>query len=230
MPSALNIALVEDHEKVRNLTARFLRGLGHHVLELECAEDMEEVVGGTPIHLFIVDLNLPGEDGLSFAGRLRSIQPQVGIIMMTARGSSDHMARGYRQGADIYLVKPISPEVLSAAIDSVQRRLSNMSTDSMALFHLDTTALLLQGPLGKVSLNPAEAALLVGLLRSPTRMLDVYQISALMGQKEETFNQASLVVRIVRLRKKLIGIGAERDCIKPQRMAGYQLCIPLEIR
>ena len=90
--------------------------------------------------------------------------------------------------------------------------------------------LLLHGPLGKVSLNPAEAALLVGLLRSPKRMLDVYQISALMGQKEEAFNQASLVVRIVRLRKKLIEIGAERDCIKPQRMAGYQLCIPLEIR
>lgn len=99
MSPPLSIALVEDHERLRRGTARFLRAQGYHVFELECAEDMDEVVGGAVVHLYLIDLNLPGEDGLRFAQRLRDTHPHVGILLLTVRGGADHVAAGYHGGA-----------------------------------------------------------------------------------------------------------------------------------
>jgi DNA-binding response OmpR family regulator len=229
MPYALSIALIEDHDRLREATADLLRKSGHHVFALEAVEDVDAVVGGAMVHLFILDLNLPGEDGLSFARRLRAIQPHVGIIMVTARGSSPHIAKGYQEGADVYLVKPVSPEILLGAIASIQRRLTDIPVRESGLMQLDLSLLKLTGPSGQSALNQAEAALLAGLMRSPLRTLDIYQVSQLMGQPPEGFNKASLEVRIVRLRKKMIEAGAEPGCIKPQRLLGYQLCVSIEI-
>jgi DNA-binding response OmpR family regulator len=224
----LNIVLIEDHERLRVSTAKFLRKQGHPVFELECVEEMDEVVGGAMVDLFIIDLNLPGEDGLAFTKRLRDVQPQIGIIMMTARSGSEHIARGYQEGADIYLVKPVDPAVLLGAIESIRRRLPQTSPLDLA-FRLDLLSLCLTGPGGKITLNHAEAAVLAGLMRSPIRSLDIYQVSALMGQTGEGFNQSSIVVRIVRLRKKMMAVGASRNCLKNHKPSGYQLCISIVI-
>lgn len=229
MSNSLIIALVEDHERIRVSTAVFLRKHGHVVFELECVEEMDEVVGGAQVDLFILDLNLPGEDGLDFTSRLRSIHPHVGVIIMTARGGTDHIARGYQNGADIYLVKPVASEVLIGAIESIRRRIITWHQKNGEMFNLELASLTLEGPIGKVLLNQAEAAVLVGLMRSPQRTLDIYQVSTLMGQSGFGFNQASLVVRIVRLRKKLISVGADSNSIKTQRAMGYQLRITIEI-
>lgn len=228
MSTPLSIALIEDHETLRVMTAEYLRMQGHFVFEMESAEDMEEVVGGETIHLFILDLNLPGEDGLAFAGRLRETQPDVGIIMLTARGSAEHIADGYRGGADVYLVKPVNPNMLLASIESVTRRLP-IQQRSLTAFRLDVVSLCLEGPKGKVNLNQAEAAVLVGLVRSPHRRLDHFKISELMGQTEGNFRQQSIEVRITRLRKKIFSVGGNMGCIKNQRLVGYQLCIALEV-
>lgn len=230
MSAALSIAIVEDHERVRVSTANFLRKHGHRVFELACAEDMDVVVGGASVDLFILDLNLPGEDGLAFTRRIKSIHPAVGILILTARGSSDHIARGYQEGADIYLVKPVTPEILLGAIESIRRRLPSHQAEVSASFVLNLSALTVSGPLGRVQLNPAEASVLSGLIRSPEHTLDIFQVSEFMGQSEKGFNQASIVVRIVRLRKKLVSVGAERNCIQPQRLQGYRLCLMMQIQ
>ena len=99
MSPPLSIALIEDHERLRVATAQLLRAQGHHVYELECAEDMDTVVGGDLVHLYLIDLNLPGEDGLHLAQRLRQTHPQAGLIMLTARGGAGHMSAGYQSGA-----------------------------------------------------------------------------------------------------------------------------------
>lgn len=230
MSAPLTIVLIEDHERVRLATAQFLRKQGHQVFDLESVEEMETAVGGALVHLFILDLNLPGEDGLVFARRLRKVQPHVGIIMVTARAGSEHVARGYQEGADIYLLKPIAPEILLGAIESIRRRLPEMSPEKSAQFSLELSSLSLTGPLGSVLLNPSEAALIAGLMRSPNRLLDIYQVSALMGQGTDGFNQASLVVRVVRLRKKMMAVGADRSSIQTQKPSGYRLVKPIEIR
>jgi DNA-binding response OmpR family regulator len=230
MASPLSIALIEDHDRLREAMANLLRSHAHHVFELDAVEDIDTVIGGALVHLFILDLNLPGEDGLAFARRLREIQPDVGIIMMTARGSSQHIAQGYEAGADVYFVKPVSPEMLLGAIASIQRRLPHNPERQKGAFRLDMSSLRLTGPQGTVELNQAEAALLAGLMRSPQRTLEIDQISRVMGQPPNGLNKASLEVRVVRLRKKLVTVGAESGAIKPQRLQGYQLCVSIEIR
>jgi DNA-binding response OmpR family regulator len=228
MPPSLNIALVEDHKRLREATAEFLRQKGYNVYPLESAEDLSEVPGGEPIHVFILDLNLPGEDGLQLAARLRASQPDVGILMLTARGGADHIAAGYRSGADVYLAKPVVPDILLAALESLVRRYSNHRT-STATLKLDLTGQMLIKDGDTVQLNQSEVAFLVGLMRSPNRQLDIYQIAMLMGQAEQTFNQPSLEVRITRLRKKMTGIGGEAGWIRSVRKMGYQLCVSIEL-
>lgn len=121
MPPPQGITLIEDRERLRVATAQLLRAQGHHAYELECAEDKDTLVGGDLVHLYLIDLNLPGEDGLHLAQR--QIHPQAGLIMLSARGGAGHMSAGYQSGADVYLVKPVSPTVLLAAIAAVRWRL-----------------------------------------------------------------------------------------------------------
>jgi DNA-binding response OmpR family regulator len=148
--------------------------------------------------------------------------------MLTARGGAEHMSAGYQSGADVYLVKPVSPTVLLAAIASVQRRLPE-PLPAGNRYTLAVAALRLEGPAGAVVVNAAEAAVLAGLMRSPQRRLDSFQIAALMGQSEEQFNKPSLEIRLVRLRKKLVAVGVEPGCLQAQRGIGYQLCIPIDL-
>lgn len=228
MSPALNIALIEDHERLRLATAQFLRAQGHHVFELECAEDVDTVIGGAWVDLYLIDLNLPGEDGLAFAQRLRGIHPQAGIILLTARSGAEHVSAGYLGGADVYLVKPVSASVLLAAITSVRRRLPEQLPASDRCT-LNVAALRLQGPAGAVAVNAAEAAVLAGLMRAPQRRLDIFQVAVLMGQTEDQFNKASIEIRLVRLRKKLVAVGVEPGCLQAQRGIGYQLCTPIDL-
>ena len=90
----LNLLIVEDNDDLRDSLADALGTRGHHVVALDCAEAVPEQAELTRLDLAIVDLNLPGEDGLALAQRLREAQPGLGIIMLTARAqSSDKVAR-----------------------------------------------------------------------------------------------------------------------------------------
>ena len=228
MSAPLNIALIEDHESLRSTTEIVLTQQGYRVYAMACAEDLDEVIGGEPIDIFIVDLNLPGEDGLSLSLRLRSAQPNAGIIMVTARSASEDLEKGFDSGADIYLIKPVTTSALIASIKSLARRLANKDLTSGA-FTLDSKAHLLMGPIGKTQVSPVEQAILISMARAPGNMLETFQLLALVGQTEEDFNKASLEIRITRLRKKMIAIGADPKCFQAIRLVGYQLCVPLII-
>jgi len=119
----LNIVVVEDNEDLREAIVDVLAALGHRVLGLSCAEELGDEGAQAMIDLLVVDLNLPGEDGVSLSRRLRSTQPGLCILMMTARDTVRDKVAGYEAGADIYLTKPVSIEELSAAVQSLGRRL-----------------------------------------------------------------------------------------------------------
>jgi DNA-binding response OmpR family regulator len=233
MDTHLNIILVEDHRALRKVTAGVLREEGHQVIALTCAEDLEDLAGAQAADLFIIDLNLPGEDGLSLAQRLRAVHPQVGIIMLTGRDQPQDMVAGYRNGADLYLVKPVDPQTLMAAIESLMRRLKpevSPSMDPQHLTWLDIAELRLCGPTGDVLLTAIEVRLLTGLARAPGHRLAQFHLAELTGQLDEAYNKRVLEVRIARLRKKLIEVGASPNCIKALRNEGYQLCTLIQIR
>ena len=106
---SLNIVLVEDHDLLRTVTQSVLTQAGHNVLALSCAEEVDEALSGMSPDLYILDLNLPGEDGISLARRIRHSHPRVGIIMTTVRSEIADRLDGYESGADIYLPKPTDP-------------------------------------------------------------------------------------------------------------------------
>jgi DNA-binding response OmpR family regulator len=229
MDTLLNIVVVEDHDALREVTVEALRGLGHHVVGVDCAEALTDMGHAMQIDLMVIDLNLPGEDGISLTRRLRLNQPDIGIIMVTARGQAAERMEGYESGADIYLTKPTSVEELSAAIRALSRRIKRAPQRAPAL-NLDLHSLLLSGGSGEAGLTAQEAKLIAALVRAPGHRLESWQLIELLGKAETGYSKASLEVQIARLRKKLLQAGAAGQPIKAIRQLGYQLCVEIRVK
>lgn len=227
---SLGIVVAEDHDALRELTLDVLRGQGHRAIGIACAEEMDEAIGGVSVDLLIADLHLPGEDGLSLVRRFRAAQPLAGIILVTASTQVDVKVQGYNSGADIYLPKPVAIEELLAAVRSISRRLVRQAkamADQSAIRY-DQAQGWIDGPLGRIELSDSESLILAALARAPGQQLGLQQLKDLLEPHGASFNKAAFEVRMVRLRKKLIRVGAVRSCLRSIRMVGYQLGITLE--
>lgn len=229
---SLNIVLVEDHDILRQILKQALEEAGHQVTALSCAEELEDAAGGLPVDIFLIDLNLPGEDGLSLTARVRTAYPLVGLIVVTARSALQDKLEGYARGADIYLTKPVEvPEVCAAVAAIGRRRFRTRDLmEAQALFVLSQQGLSLnktgQPP---VRLSASEVAILTTLARAPGQRAAYWQIAEVLNLDLNTYAKASLEVRIVRLRKKLIEAGASLDCLESIRGHGYQLCLSVQV-
>ena len=228
MATQLNIVVVEDNNDLRTLISTALRKDGHRVTALSCAEELEDQAGSEHADAFLIDINLPGEDGLSLSNRIRKAHPLVGIIMVSARSALDNKLEGYDCGADLYLTKPVSLPELSAALRSFGRR--RLAT----LKHINATGLTLnklelQGKESLVRLTAQEAIVLTALSRAPAGRLETWQIADLLHTEVDEAFRSSLAVRMVRLRKKLTDAGAEGTAIESLRNIGYQLTTHIEI-
>jgi len=229
MTNALNIMVVEDHDALRDITVEALAQHGHHVRGVDSAEALPGELGPFPIDLLVIDLNLPGEDGISLAARIRTAQPGIGIIMVTARNQVKDRMAGYDSGADIYLTKPTSTEELLAAVRALARRIKPEEANSPVIT-LHMGRLMLQGPLAVASLSSHEAALLCALVRAQDQQLEIWQLVALTDKLLNETSKKALEVQIVRLRKKLLQIGGTKPLIKVVRGVGYRLCLKIGIR
>ncbi len=230
MVAHLNIVLVEDNDDLRELTADALRTEGHHVVALSCAEELEDRARGASADLFLIDLNLPGEDGFSLSRRIRNVQPLVGIIIVSARSDLQDKVVGYDCGADFYLAKPVPFAELSAAIKSFARR--RMARQMEAVSPEGALRLAqreLHGQRGQVRLTQPEANLLTAFARAPAGKLENWQLLELFGLDPADGSKTNLEVRITRLRKKLLEAGAEGQCIEALRNVGYQLLTPIHL-
>ena len=228
----LNIVLVEDHDILRQMLQQALQEAGHQVVALSCAEELEDVAGGQPADLFLIDLNLPGEDGLSLTERVRAAYPLAGLIVVTARSGLQDKLEGYARGADLYLTKPLEVPELCAAVAALGRRrqrveglMAQQQTFTLSQQQM-TLAKTGQAP---VHLTAAESAMLVAFSRAPGQRVAYWQIAETLGLDLQNYAKASLEVRIVRLRKKLVEAGAEAGCIEAVRGHGYQLCLPVQV-
>jgi DNA-binding response OmpR family regulator len=228
MDSTLNILVVEDHDDLRDATVAALAFLGHVVRGVSSGEALDDELGGFRPDVLVLDLNLPGEDGLSIARRLRQAEPHVGIIMVTARDQVRDVTRGYGSGADIYLTKPTSSEVLGAAVQALARRVS--PTGNAASVSVNPNTLQLTGPAAVANLSDHECSLLIALATAHDRRMETWQLMEMGGRHTADFNKTALEAQLVRLRKKLEQVGASTPVIKAIRGHGYQLCIAIEVR
>lgn len=228
MATLLNIIVVEDHDDLRDITVETLRAIGHQVVGVDCAEELVEIAHTMHIDLMLIDLNLPGEDGISLARRVRQSQPGIGIIMLTGRGDVSEKMRGYESGADLYLVKPTTMDELNAAIQALSRRLRSPPQTTSAL-KLDLNRLVLSGERNEVNLTAPEASLLAALARAPGQRLENWQLIALLGKADIDYSKAGLEMQITRLRKKLYLATVDEQPIKVIRQYGYQLSVDIQV-
>lgn len=219
----MNIIVVEDNDELRDATVDALLVEGHQVLGLDCAEALPEQASWRRIDLMLVDLNLPGEDGLALTQRVRAIQPDIGIIMITARNLSTDKRRGYDSGADIYMTKPVALDELNAAIQSLSRRLKPEAVPVTGLTLELSRQILRCRDQTEVQLSSQESALLVAFSRAAECRLETWQLIEILEKGSAEDPKAAVEILIARLRKKLLQAGCTELAIKSIRNWGYQM-------
>lgn len=221
MPSKINIAVVEDHDVLREMLLDALLEKGYLAQGFRDAYELDAASPKTIFELLILDLNLPGEDGLSISKRIKESYPDTFIIMITARSSEMDKIQGYEAGADIYLPKPIAITELQAAVSSLSKRILRYK-DLGGNLILNEKNVTLKGT-QTVSLSKIDLDILLALLQADQQRLDFESLLQQVSSNTSNTPKATLEVQIVRLRKKMAEAGAEGVTIKALYKYGYQL-------
>jgi DNA-binding response OmpR family regulator len=227
---ALKILVIEDNDELREATLAFLQHHRHDVRGVPMAEDIDDVTGDFLPDVYVIDLNLPDEDGLSLTQRLRATHPNVGIVITTARSQIGDKVIGYECGADLYMTKPVHPQELMAGLNALGKRIraSNRHTDTLVL---DLKAMRLNGPDGQVEMTASDVLILCALARAPGQRLERWQLAEIIGGHDaEPLSTSMLEMRITRLRKKLSAAGAPTPSVKALHKVGYGLCMPVALK
>jgi len=226
----LKLLLVEDHLALRETFSEFLTSQGHSVTAYESAEKALAQSHATTFDMALLDLNLPGEDGLYLAGQLRMQSPSIGIIMLTVRNNIADKLAGYQTGADMYLPKPVSPEELNAAIQAVCRRIPHLNSKDLTL-HFSTNQLAnAKSDAPSLKLSNEETRLLSILSAAPLQQLEIWELAENLNlDLDSTTLRSTLEKRVSRLRKKLIQLNQPPSSITFIRDYGYKLTVSVEI-
>jgi DNA-binding response OmpR family regulator len=225
----LHILVVEDNDSLRDATVDFLASQGHQVAGVVCAEDVDDTPTRHLPDLYLIDVNLPGEDGFSLAERIRQSQPLAGIVLMTARSQLNDRLEGYASGADNYLIKPVEQAELLVCIQNLARRLKASAPAPVSGLVLNSQISSLTGPSGEVALSMGESQLLAAFSRAAGQKLERWQAMQLVDTKDKGLVTANLEMRISSLRKKLTSCGAPSDAIRTLRGFGYALSCQIQV-
>lgn len=229
MDTQLKIVVIEDHDDLREMTVQALNELDCMAVGVSSAEDFDELPQAL-FDVYVVDLNLPGEDGISLSRRIRATFPACGIIIISARKQIQEKLAGYENGADFYLTKPTAIEELAAVIKAFKRRFKTATHESTESLKLDTTAMTLysgKSPDQSVSLAHHEVLILAALAKAANNRLESWQLIQNSKVNGVAVSKSTLEVQILRLRKKLSEVSPNEVAIKGIRGFGYQLCLPV---
>jgi len=238
MISLPHILVVDDHRQIRDSVTRFLERNGMRATAAKDARDMDEKLGKGHFDLMVLDVMMPGEDGLSICKRL-SAEKRLPIIMLTALGQDQDRIVGLEIGADDYLPKPFNPRELLARIKAVLRRAPEERSEAGTLsgrllrfggLTLDTDSHVLTDRDGnRVQLTTADFRLLTVLLARPRTVLSREQLLDLTAGRAAGPLDRTIDNQISRLRRKI-----EMDPLRPTlittvRSQGYSLNADVEV-
>jgi len=204
------ILVVDDDKRLRELLQRYLSEQGFTVKSAENAEAMDKALTRDTFDLIVLDLMLPGEDGLSICRRLRASEPLQAIIMLTAKGDEIDRIVGLEMGADDYLPKPFNPRELVARIQAVLRRRGTVvpgapTTDDKTIAFSDVEVDLATRTLKRngevLPLTTGEFAVLKVLLEHPRQPLSRDRLMSLARGREQGPFDRAIDVQVSRLRK-----------------------------
>jgi len=233
-----HILLVDDEPQVCESITEYLSDEGYLVSTARDGSEMRRVIEQTPIDLILLDVMLPGEDGLSLARSVRAAKHHAAIIMLTGRSDTIDRIVGLEMGADDYLAKPFHLRELLARVKSVMRRarstVAEMSPPRGACarfagWHLDCARRELVSPTGEdVRLTSGEFDLLVAFVNNANRVLSRDQLLDLARDREASLFDRTIDVQVGRLRRKLEKDPQRPQLIKTVRGAGYIFAAPVE--
>jgi two-component system OmpR family response regulator len=239
METSDRILVVDDDLEIRNLLGEYLRKNGYHATLVADGKAMWEALARGAPDLIVLDLMLPGDDGLTLCRKLRA-EAETPVIMLTARGEETDRIVGLEMGADDYLAKPFSPRELLARIKSVLRRARSLprnlrADDARAIafagWRLDTVARHLISNEGVITaLSGAEFQLLKIFLSHPNHVLTRDQLMLLSKGREAEALDRTIDIQVSRLRHRLGDDPADPQIIKTVRGEGYVLAVKVEVQ
>jgi len=223
------ILIVDDEPDVREVLEEYFVAHGYAVVGAESAGEAREMAAKHPVDVALVDINMPGEDGLSLARHLRERYAKVAIVMLTSAGTVVDRIVGLEMGADDYVPKPFDPRELAARVKSVLRRTSAASRADIGAEKvrigrcvLDLAAHRLTDEKGtEVAMSSLEFDLLKALAQHPNRALSRERILNLGRQRDWDPFDRSVDLRIMRLRKKIEPDPEHPRFIRTIRNEGY---------
>jgi len=237
MNTTPHILVVDDHQEIRDLVANYLEQFDFRVTTARDGQEMRRVLEVSAIDLIVLDLMMPGEDGLSLCRQLRE-SSRIPIIMVTAMAEQTDRVVGLEMGADDYLTKPFFPRELLARIKAVLRRVEALphrheapavEKQSFDRWVLDLARRELVGDDGvAVPLSTAEFKLLSTFLAHPHRVLSREQLLDLTrGRQADVFDR-SIDNQVSRLRRKIERDSAHPELIKTVWGGGYMLTVDVQ--
>jgi DNA-binding response OmpR family regulator len=231
MNDGLHILVVDDQREICEVVQDYLSNEGYRVSTAYDGAVMRRIMAQSAVDLVILDLMLPGEDGLALARALRE-ESGVGIIILTGRGDTVDRIIGLEMGADDYLPKPFHLRELLARVKSVLRRVSSRTADSTAVpnrskarfagWNLDLTSRELRSPSGReVRLTTGEFDLLAAFVNNANQVLSRDRLLDLARNREAGPFDRTIDVQVGRLRRKLESDPQKPTMIKTVRGTGY---------
>ncbi|QYZ69472.1 response regulator [Neotabrizicola shimadae] len=226
----LHLLIVDDDERIRGLLQKFLVRSGYLVTTARDAAQARRLIAGLEFDLMVLDVMMPGEDGISFTRDLRR-RMATPILLLTARGETENRIAGLEAGADDYLAKPFEPKELLLRINAILRRVPaarpaetvpKMLTLGEARYDVERGELW-RGP-ELVRLTATEAALMRIFAAEPGQPISRDRLTGDLGRADETNPEARAVdVQITRLRRKIEADPKQPRYLQTVRGEGYML-------
>jgi two-component system phosphate regulon response regulator OmpR len=228
MTEDAHILVVDDDARLRALLSRYLSGEGFRVTTAETASDARDKLRFINPDMMVLDVMMPGENGLALTESLRRAQGhEVPVLLLTARSAPEDRIAGFEAGADDYLGKPFDPRELVLRIRAMLRRATPPAVAAPAgpvqlgAAEFDPERGELRSASGTIRLTGGEAALLGALARKPNEVLSREEIVSTLGMDEA--GERAIDVQVTRLRRKIEADPREPRFLHTVRGRGYVL-------
>jgi DNA-binding response OmpR family regulator len=224
----MRVLIIEDEPQLARHISRAISRNGHEPTVCHNGADGLLLALQQNADLIVLDLNLPGMDGLSILSKLRESKSPARILILTARGELENRIKGLKAGADDYLAKPFSMDELVARVEALGRRVAvpvaapSLQVDKVRL-DLQTRCVTRDGT--QIALSPREFELLHILMQEPGRVFSRTELCERVWQRDHTYDTRTVEIFIARLRKK-IDVDSTEPLIQTVRSVGYCIKTP----
>lgn len=224
-----HLLIVDDDERIRVLLQKFLMRHGFLVTAARDAAHARRILAGLDFDLIVLDVMMPGEDGLSLCRSLREMH-MTPILLLTAKGETDNRVEGLEAGADDYLPKPFEPKELLLRINAILRRVPDVAADQAAPKILTLGAIRYDMDRGEmwqgadlIRLTATEMQLMKIFSAKPGEAISRAQLVEDLGRDRGQAQERAVDVQITRLRRKIEENSKQPRYLQTVRSAGYML-------